>query len=126
MSAVAELEDSLRAMLGLKPPGVSGTKINSITALCIANVQVRAFLKAMMPPVAVRETYLTNISMSRVVRITSYPEAVYSFQKGTRLAQTWSTLRRRQCNSQMAGPGQDPGAGNKQRRPRRYLRSWSS
>ncbi|KAH8888197.1 hypothetical protein GQ53DRAFT_654439 [Thozetella sp. PMI_491] len=39
MSAVAELEDSLRAMLALKPPGVSGSKINSITALCIANVQ---------------------------------------------------------------------------------------
>jgi protein NRD1 len=39
-SAVAELEAALQAMLALKPPGVSGSKISSITALCNANVQV--------------------------------------------------------------------------------------
>ena len=39
-SAVAELENYLQSMLALKPPGVSGSKINSITALCTANVQV--------------------------------------------------------------------------------------
>ena len=39
-SAVAELETGLQAMLGLKPPGVSGSRITGITALCVANVQV--------------------------------------------------------------------------------------
>jgi len=39
-SAVAELEAGLQAMLSLKPPGVSGSRIQSITALCTANVQV--------------------------------------------------------------------------------------
>ena len=39
-SAVAELENYLQSMLALKPPGVSGSKINSINTLCTANVQV--------------------------------------------------------------------------------------
>lgn len=39
-SAVAELDNYLQSMLALKPPGVSGSKINSITSLCTANVQV--------------------------------------------------------------------------------------
>lgn len=39
-SAVAELDGYLQSMLALKPPGVSGSKINSITQLCSANVQV--------------------------------------------------------------------------------------
>jgi protein NRD1 len=39
-SAVAELETTLQGMLALKPPGVSGSRITSITALCVANVQV--------------------------------------------------------------------------------------
>ena len=39
-SAVAELEAGLQAMLSLKPPGVSGSRIQSITTLCVANVQV--------------------------------------------------------------------------------------
>lgn len=46
-SAVADLETNLQAMLGLKPPGVSGSKISTLTSLCIANVQVR-----MLPPTA--------------------------------------------------------------------------
>jgi len=43
-SAVAELENYLQSMLALKPPGVSGSKIHSITTLCTANVQVRIFV----------------------------------------------------------------------------------
>lgn len=39
-SAVAELDGYLQSMLGLKPPGVSGSKITSITSLCTANIQV--------------------------------------------------------------------------------------
>ena len=40
MSAVQELDAALQPMLQLKPPGVSGTKIKDITALCVANIQV--------------------------------------------------------------------------------------
>ncbi|KAF7712470.1 Uncharacterized protein PECH_003270 [Penicillium ucsense] len=43
-SAVAELENYLQSMLALKPPGVSGTKIQGITALCNANVQNESVL----------------------------------------------------------------------------------
>ncbi|OAA67864.1 RNA-binding protein [Niveomyces insectorum RCEF 264] len=38
-SAVAELEAGLQAMLNLKPPGVSGSRITSLTALCVGNIQ---------------------------------------------------------------------------------------
>ncbi|KMU73939.1 hypothetical protein CISG_03917 [Coccidioides immitis RMSCC 3703] len=43
-SAVAELDGYLQSMLALKPPGVSGSKINSITSLCTANVQSESVL----------------------------------------------------------------------------------
>ncbi|CAI7599983.1 unnamed protein product [Penicillium manginii] len=43
-SAVAELENYLQSMLALKPPGVSGSKIHSITTLCTANVQNESVL----------------------------------------------------------------------------------
>jgi len=43
-SAVAELDSYLQSMLALKPPGVSGSKINSITSLCTANVQSESVL----------------------------------------------------------------------------------
>lgn len=41
MSCVAELDTILQSMLALRPPGVTGGKIQSITALCNANIQVR-------------------------------------------------------------------------------------
>ncbi|KAL2019443.1 hypothetical protein VTK56DRAFT_9648 [Thermocarpiscus australiensis] len=41
---VAELEAGLQAMLALKPPGVSGSRIANITALCVANVQYESVL----------------------------------------------------------------------------------
>ncbi|KAJ5698274.1 hypothetical protein N7462_000279 [Penicillium macrosclerotiorum] len=43
-SDVAELEDLLQSMLKLKPPGVSGSKIQGITTLCNANVQNESVL----------------------------------------------------------------------------------
>ncbi|KAH8906961.1 hypothetical protein BR93DRAFT_968517 [Coniochaeta sp. PMI_546] len=43
-SPVAELEAGLQAMLGLKPPGVSGSRITSITTLCVNNVQSESVL----------------------------------------------------------------------------------
>ncbi|KAH6670761.1 hypothetical protein B0J14DRAFT_702795 [Halenospora varia] len=43
-SAVTDLEAGLQAMLQLKPPGVSGSRIQSITALCTANVQSESAL----------------------------------------------------------------------------------
>ncbi|EGS23191.1 uncharacterized protein CTHT_0008540 [Thermochaetoides thermophila DSM 1495] len=41
---VTELEAGLQAMLALKPPGVSGSRIQSLTALCVANVQYESVL----------------------------------------------------------------------------------
>lgn len=43
-SAVAELDAGLQGMLALKPPGVSGSRIANITALCVANVQVSGII----------------------------------------------------------------------------------
>ncbi|OJJ44862.1 hypothetical protein ASPZODRAFT_17778 [Penicilliopsis zonata CBS 506.65] len=43
-SAVGELDNYLQSMLALKPPGVSGSKISSITSLCTANVQNESVL----------------------------------------------------------------------------------
>ncbi|KAM5440180.1 hypothetical protein McanMca71_002799 [Microsporum canis] len=43
-SAVAELDGYLHSMLSLKPPGVSGSKINGITSLCTANIQSESVL----------------------------------------------------------------------------------
>ncbi|KAL9620285.1 MAG: hypothetical protein Q9160_005184 [Pyrenula sp. 1 TL-2023] len=43
-SAVMELDTYLQSMLNLKPPGVSGGKISSITSLCTANVQSESVL----------------------------------------------------------------------------------
>ncbi|KAK7747666.1 hypothetical protein SLS62_008992 [Diatrype stigma] len=42
--SVTELEAGLNAMLALKPPGVSGSKIQSLTALCVENVQYESAL----------------------------------------------------------------------------------
>lgn len=39
-SAVAELEAGLQAMVQLKPPGVSGSRIQGLTNLCTQNIQV--------------------------------------------------------------------------------------
>ncbi|KAF5006981.1 hypothetical protein FDECE_6663 [Fusarium decemcellulare] len=38
-SAVADLEAGLQAMLNLKPPGVSGSRITSLTSLCVSNIE---------------------------------------------------------------------------------------
>ncbi|TVY55540.1 Rpb7-binding protein seb1 [Lachnellula cervina] len=43
-SPVAELETGLQAMLLLKPPGVSGSRIQALTTLCTANVQSESVL----------------------------------------------------------------------------------
>lgn len=40
MSAVADLEAGLGAMLHLKPPGVSTSRIKSLTELCQNNIKV--------------------------------------------------------------------------------------
>ncbi|XXG97132.1 medium-chain fatty acid-CoA ligase faa2 [Hypoxylon texense] len=43
-SPVAELEAGLNAMQSLKPPGVSGSRIQSLTTLCVENVQSESVL----------------------------------------------------------------------------------
>lgn len=50
-SCVADLDGILQSMLLLKAPGVTGSKIASITALCNENIQVRFDLGViLMPP----------------------------------------------------------------------------
>lgn len=39
-NVVAELDTALQAMQDLKAPGVSGSRIQSITTLCTNNIQV--------------------------------------------------------------------------------------
>jgi protein NRD1 len=41
-SAVAELEAGLQGLLTLRPPGVSNSRVNNLTTLCVDNVQVRS------------------------------------------------------------------------------------
>ncbi|KAL9609388.1 MAG: hypothetical protein Q9167_005835 [Letrouitia subvulpina] len=43
-TCVAELDGILQSMLGMKPPGVSPSKINSITHLCNVNIQSESVL----------------------------------------------------------------------------------
>ncbi|KAI1418213.1 hypothetical protein F5Y13DRAFT_150849 [Hypoxylon sp. FL1857] len=43
-SPVAELEAGLNAMQNLKPPGVSGSRIQSLTTLCVNNVESESVL----------------------------------------------------------------------------------
>ncbi|KAL8741597.1 MAG: hypothetical protein Q9190_005819 [Brigantiaea leucoxantha] len=43
-SCVAELDGILQSMLSMKPPGVSASKIQSITQLCNANIQFESVL----------------------------------------------------------------------------------
>ncbi|KAI5863413.1 hypothetical protein GGS23DRAFT_566802 [Durotheca rogersii] len=43
-SPVAELEAGLNAMLSMKPPGVTGSRIMSLTNLCVDNVQSESVL----------------------------------------------------------------------------------
>lgn len=40
MSTVNDLDPSLQALLACKPPGVTKSKIASITTLCMENVKV--------------------------------------------------------------------------------------
>ncbi|KAG6015515.1 hypothetical protein E4U43_005154 [Claviceps pusilla] len=43
-AAVTDLESGLQAMLNLKPPGVSGSRITSLTSLCVSNIQSESVL----------------------------------------------------------------------------------
>ena len=63
MSCVAELDAILQSMLALKPPGVTGGKIQSITTLCNANIQVRLLI-AMLSLVSKPQATATNFSGS--------------------------------------------------------------
>lgn len=72
-SAVADLETQLQAMLALRPPGVSGSKIANITALCTANVQVSP------PSPVARIPRLLLTQACPLVRVSPHPEAVHAF-----------------------------------------------
>ncbi|OCK79424.1 hypothetical protein K432DRAFT_299923 [Lepidopterella palustris CBS 459.81] len=44
MSAMEELESLLQSLQALKPPGVTKTKIESVTSLCIQNIQAESII----------------------------------------------------------------------------------
>ena len=46
MAALAELDASLQALRELKPPGVTKSRISSITTLCVENVKVLFTLRS--------------------------------------------------------------------------------
>lgn len=78
-SAVAELDGYLQSMLSLRPPGVSGSKINSITSLCTANVQVCssvAWLSTIPPPLSVTLDSFTRQPANTIVLSLTQSESV--------------------------------------------------
>lgn len=81
VSAVSELESNLQAMLGLKAPGVSTSKVAAITSLCVSNVQVG--LETFSPSLT-WSVRAANALACRgpTVRICAHPEDLHSLQKG--------------------------------------------
>jgi hypothetical protein len=118
-SAVADLEVGLQAMLNLKPPGVSGSRITSLTSLCVSNIQVRFSTKLLL---VFAPQPLTRLACT--VRIGSHPKDLHTLQEGSRNTQVGGTLRRRLCNPEMARTGQGSGTGNKQLCPGWNLCRW--
>jgi hypothetical protein len=93
-SAVADLEAGLQAMLALKPPGVSGSQIKNLTALCQANVQVRED--------SLHIILLLSANHSTViVGVCPHSEAIHPLQESSWNSQAWRPLRRRLCNTQV-------------------------
>lgn len=82
-SPVAELEAGLNAMQSLKPPGVSGSRIQSLTTLCVENVQVRLrkTLSFIVRGGIAVPSMLTRISPV-AVRIRTHPEDLHPLQEG--------------------------------------------
>ena len=80
-SAVAELENYLQSMLALKPPGVSGSKINSITSLCTANVQVRCFSLFSLAVVLLLDQLALTSSVSRLQNESVLIQKIYTHFK---------------------------------------------
>lgn len=68
MSCVAELDTILQSMLALKSPGVTGGKIQSITSLCNANIQVRLLMITFPFPSSIA-TNLSDFPQSETVLI---------------------------------------------------------
>lgn len=73
-SAVMELDTYLQSMLNLKPPGVSGSKISSITSLCTANVQVSH---------PIGNTQFVLIRIGSTVRIRPHSKDLHTLQEST-------------------------------------------
>lgn len=108
-SPVTDIEAGLQAMLNLKPPGVSGSRITSLTQLCLTNIEVSN--KRTTRPL------LNSTDHLNLVRVRPHPENLHPLQEGTRHPQARSYLRRRLCNPQMVGASQAQGADRKQLGP---------
>ena len=86
-SCVAELDANLQLMLAMKAPGVTGSKISSITSLCVTNIQVRS-ARGATNSVLVKLIF----AVFDVVRICSDPEGLHPLQKSTGDTQARGTL----------------------------------
>lgn len=116
-SAVADLEAGLQAMLNLKPPGVSGSRIISLTQLCVSNIQVCLLIDTERP----RHRIVADPSCP-LVGIGSHPEDIHALQEGSRNAQVGCSLRCRLGDAQVAGAVQVAGPDNKWFGPGWHLR----
>lgn len=56
-------------MLALKPPGVSGSRISTITSLCIANVQVRTLTPSLSDSMSQHTAVTAVITLNILPRL---------------------------------------------------------
>ena len=78
MSAMEELETLLQSLQALKPPGVTKTKIESITTLCIQNIQVCSAV-----PLFSQVPYVCRMLTSTLAigRVNNNPENIHTVQE---------------------------------------------
>lgn len=97
-SCVGELDVILQSMLGLKAPGVTSSKIASITALCNANIQV---CQETMQTTSLTCITPADLTRPRIVRNRPHPTHLHTFQEGSCHTQARRSLRRRLCDASM-------------------------
>lgn len=98
MAAIEEIETLLQSLLALKPPGVTKTKIQTLTEKCTENVQV-------CEPDAVLSCALridTDVMLFIVVRGYRRPKDRPTIQEKPRDPQTRCPIRCRLGSSRMA------------------------
>jgi len=73
-----ELETQLQSLQALKPPGVTKTKIESITTLCIQNIQVCLAIPLFSQVPNVCRVLTSTLAL---VRVDNNPENIHTVQE---------------------------------------------